>query len=109
MKRLQELKENDKLFKQVLKIAQAESEMAMGVNPTDRSQANVGLLNEGDFDYIEKICVIVDQRLRDCDWLEKTLDNIENKYTRTMGGIRFDDELFKSGRSILENYLKEIE
>ncbi len=113
LKTMEELKNNEDLFKQILKIAQFESELDMGVNPSDFEQANVGYLTEKDFEYIKKVCVLVEKRLRDPNWLEEIIDKIENKYvektnTITIGGIRFDDELFKGGRGILESYIKEL-
>jgi hypothetical protein len=112
LKRIEELRKNDILLKKVIKIAQFESELDMGVNPLNFEQANVGYLTKQDFGYIKKVCVLVDKRLQDSNWLIKTLDNIENKYKakhNTVGGIRFDDELFKVGRGTLETYLKTLD
>lgn len=112
LKTIEELKKDEILFKKVLRIAQFESELDMGVNPASFEQANVGYLSERDFEYIKKVCVLVEKRLRDSSWLSQTLDNIENKYAtkqHTAGGIRFDDELFKVGRGILESYQRELD
>lgn len=109
--RIEELRENEVLFKKVLNIAQFESELDMGVNPRNLEQANVRFLTKNDFEYIKKVSALVEKRLRDSNWLEKTLHIIENKYVArksTIGGIRFDDELFKVGRGILETYLKDL-
>ena len=112
IKTIEELKENELLFKKVLKIAQFESELDMGVNPNNLEQANVKYLTEHDFEYIKKVSALVEKRLRNSDWLEKTLDIIENKFyakKTTVVGIKFDNELFKVGRGILESYLIELE
>ncbi len=112
LKAIEELKKDETLFKKILKIAQFESELDMGVNPSDFEQAHVRFLSEKDFEYIRKVCELVEKRLRDSNWLAKTLNKIENMYkvkSNTIGGIKFDDELFKVGRGILESYHKEID
>jgi hypothetical protein len=109
-KRFQEIKSNKILFRKIIRIAQFESELDLGVNPLDFEQANVGNLTENDFEYIRKVCVLVEKRFQDSNWLAKTLHNIENKTyikRRINRGIRFDDELFKAGRGVLESFLKE--
>ena len=112
LKTIEELRDNKALFKKVLKIAQFESELDMGVNPKSLEQAHVRYLTEDDFDYIRKVSALVEKRLLDADWLEKTLDRIATKYLvrkPIVGGVKFDDELFKVGRGILESYLKDLE
>lgn len=97
------------LFKKVLRIAQYESELDLGVNPKKVEQANVAYLSEQDFEYIKRVCSRVEIRLNDPDWLCETIQKIENKSNLVFSksrGIRFDDELFKTGRGILENYNK---
>ena len=82
------------------------------VNPNNLEQANVKYLTEHDFEYIKKVSALVEKRLRNSDWLEKTLDIIGNKFyakKTTVVGIKFDNELFKVGRGILESYLIELE
>ncbi len=111
IERVQELKNDETLFKKVVKIAQFESELDLGVNPKSFDQAKVGNLTENDFEYIKKVCVLVEKRLRDPDWIRKTLGDIENLYkvkSSFIRGIRFDDELFKAGRGILETYLRDL-
>ena len=98
------------LSKTIIRIAQYESEIELGVNPSDFEQANTGNLTEEDFEYIRKIGVLVEKRLKDSDWLTKTINDIERKLVESynpISGIRFNDELFKVGRGILENFLKE--
>ncbi len=112
LKIIKELKENEVLFKQVLNIAQFESELDMGVNPQNLEQANVGYLTEKDFEYINKVSNLVQNRLQNSDWLKKTLHTINNKFLPKkdpLVGVKFDDELFKIGRGILESYLKDLE
>jgi len=109
---LNELKKDEALFKRVLKVAQFESEMDMGVNPKSTDQANTGYLTEKDFEYIRKVCKLVEKRLKDSKWLAKTIETVEDRYRPQVSptrGIRFDDELFKVGRGILESYLNELE
>ena len=111
-KNFEELKNNEELSKKVVRIAQFESELDLGVNPRKLEQANVGYLTEKDFEYIRRVCVLVEKRLHDPVWLTQTLEDIENKKEkkyRSTRGIKFDDELFKTGRGILENYLKDKE
>lgn len=103
-------KDNKLLSKKIIRIAQYESEVELGVNPSNFEQANTGNLTKKDFDYIRRVCVLVEKRLKDQDWLTKTLGDIERKavvHDNPIGRIRFDDELFKAGRGILEKYLKE--
>jgi hypothetical protein len=109
-KRFAEIKTNETLFRKIIRIAQYESELDLGVNPSNFEQANVGNLTEKDFEYIRKVCVLVEKRFQNPHWLTKTVDAIEKKqeikyYSRR--GVRFDDELFKTGRGILETFLKE--
>ena len=109
-KRFEALANNQVLLKRVIRIAQFESELDLGVNPSSFDQADTGYLTEKDFDYIRKVTVLVEKRLKDSDWLTKTIDEIDFKSAikwEAISGIRFDDELFKAGRGILETFLKE--
>jgi len=111
IKTIQELKDNGPLFKKIIKIAQFESELDLGVNPKNFDQAKAANLTENDFEYISKVCLLVEKRLRDPAWIRKTVDDIENLFKVKSGsirGIRFDDELFKAGRGILETYLRDL-
>jgi len=108
--RLEALQNDEALLRKVIRIAQFESEVDLGVNPTNQSQANTGNLTEQDFEYIKRVCILVEKRLKDSVWLTNTLDEIENKsiYSRQRTrGVRFDDELFKAGRGILESVINE--
>jgi len=108
--RLEALQNDEALLRKVIRIAQFESEVDLGVNPTNQSQANTGNLSEQDFEYIKRVCVLVEKRLKDSIWLTNTLDEIENKSTysrQRTRGVRFDDELFKAGRGILESVINE--
>jgi hypothetical protein len=109
-KTLNELKDNEELFKKVIRIAQRESEIDMGVNPSDNEQADTGKLTKKDFEYIRKVCALVELKLQNAEWLEQTLENIDkrsgSKHSK-IAGIRFDDELFKAGRGVLQSYLDE--
>jgi len=106
-----ELLGNDEiLLRKVIRIAQFESEIDLGVNPTSKNQAHTNYLSEQDFDYIKRVGGLVKKRLKDSNWLVKTLDSIENKVipsNKTVRGVRFDDELFKAGRGILESFINE--
>jgi hypothetical protein len=108
--RFESLGSNEVLLRKVIRIAQFESEVDLGVNPNSLSQANTGYLTEQDFEYIQRVCVLVEKRLKDSNWLVKTLDSIDNKSVlnkEIRRGVRFDDELFKAGRGILESFLNE--
>jgi hypothetical protein len=108
--RFESLAQNEILLRKVIRIAQFESELDLGVNPTSSDQANTGQLTEQDFEYIQKVCVLVEKRLKDSNWLLRTLDSIDNKSAMNrdeIRGVRFDDELFKAGRGILESFLNE--
>ena len=108
--RFESLGRNEILLRKVIRIAQFESEVDLGVNPTSSDQANTGDLTEQDFEYIHRVCVLVEKRLKDSNWLLKTLDSIENKSAMNrdaIRGVRFDDELFKAGRGILESFINE--
>lgn len=108
--RFELLEGNEVLLRKVIRIAQYESELDLGVNPKSREQANTGYLSEKDFEYIKRVCVLVEKRLKDSHWLLKTIDSIHNKPVlkiQTLRGLRFDDELFKAGRGILESIIHE--
>lgn len=108
--RFESLGRNEILLRKVIRIAQFESELDLGVNPTSSEQANTGLLTEQDFEYIQRVCVLVEKRLKDSNWLLNTLDSIDNKSAinrEAVRGVRFDDELFKAGRGILESFINE--
>ena len=101
------LMNNEDLLRKIIRVAQFESEIDLGVNPLSLSQAKTGNLSEQDFEYISRVCLLVEKRLKDPNWIESTLDLIKNKPTisnDTIRGVRFDDELFKAGRGILEAY-----
>lgn len=103
-------KGNELLSKTIIRIAQYESEIELGVNPSDFEQADTGNLTERDFEYIRRIGFLVEEKLKDSDWLAKTINDIERKLVENynpISGIRFNDELFKVGRGILQNFLKE--
>lgn len=108
--RFESLGHNEILVRKVIRIAQFESEVDLGVNPACSEQANTGYLTEQDFEYIKRVCVLVEKRLKDSNWLLKTLDSIDNKSSvvkEVRRGVRFDDELFKAGRGILQSFINE--
>lgn len=109
---INEFRNNKALYKKVLRIAQFQSEVDLGVNPKNSDQADVSSLSEVDFGYINKVCKLVETRLNDTKWLIKTIHEIKNKFKPTpesKRGVRYNDELYKPGRGILENYLKKLE
>jgi hypothetical protein len=109
---LRQLKSDKALYRKVLRIAQFESEVDMGVNPKNSDQADVSALTESDFGYINKVCLLVERRMNNPKWILKTTKEIENKFGSQKNisrGIRFNDELYKGGRGILEDHLREIE
>ncbi|OQA99774.1 MAG: hypothetical protein BWY22_00213 [Bacteroidetes bacterium ADurb.Bin217] len=108
--RFELLEGNEILLRKVIRIAQFESELDLGVNPRSLEQANTGYLTENDFEYIKRVCVLVEKRLKDSNWLKNTIESIHNKSElkiQTIRGLRFDDELFKAGRGILESIINE--
>src|SRR6056297_2662842 len=97
IKTVEELKKYDALYCEVLKNAQFESEIELGVNPQSVDQANVNYLSEEDSEYIEKVYRLVAKRLNDSKWLVKTLKTIKEKFLtspKTIKGVTFDNELF---------------
>ena len=109
-KRILDLINDDLLLKKVIGYAYYESELARGVNPKRQEQAHIGNFSESDFDYIHKVSRLVEKRLQSIQWIERTLDKIENQeaeFEIPVHGVRFDDELFKGGRDILRNHLFE--
>lgn len=112
IKTVQQLKSHKTLYKRVLRIAQFESEVDMGVNPKNFDQADVSALTASDFGYIAKVCALVEKRLNNPNWIVDTIHEIENKFKtkpeRTRG-IKFNDELFKANRGILESHLQEMD
>ncbi len=110
IKTLEELKNHKALYKKVLRKAQFEAELDMGVNPKSSDQADVSKLTASDFKYISRVCLRVEERLNDSCWIVNAIHEIENRLkprTDSQKGIRYNDELFKGGRGILENYLEE--
>lgn len=100
----------DKLCKKIIRYAQYEAEIELGVNPSDYSQADTGNLSEKDFEYIQRVEAIVEKKLKNFDWVDKTINFIKGDYNflnSPIRGIKFDDELFRAGRGILEYYLKD--
>ncbi|PLX15131.1 MAG: hypothetical protein C0599_17310 [Salinivirgaceae bacterium] len=109
---VQQLRKDATLYKKVLRIAQFESEVDMGVNPKNSDQADVSALTEADFGYIGKVCFLVEKRLNNPKWVIKTVDEVENKFkskSNLSRGIRYNDELFKANRGILEDHLHSLE
>lgn len=109
---VEELKDHKILYKKILHVAQLESEIDMGVNPRNNDQADVSQLTETDFEYISKVCLLVEKRLNDSSWLINAIHQIDNKFKNNRGvarGIRFDDELYKGGRGILEEHMRQLE
>ncbi len=109
---VEELKNHEGLYKKLLNIAQFESELDLGVNPKNFDQADVSKLSERDAEYISKVCLLAAKRMNNATWITNTLKAIERKFethAQTQNGIRFDDELFKVGRGILEHYLEGLE
>lgn len=106
---IKDLMEYTELYKKVLKRAQFESEIELGVNPSNQNQTDVSALTESDVGYINKVCILVENKLNDIKWILNTIKCIEDKYkdTSKTNGIKFNDELYKPGRGILEDYLKE--
>lgn len=100
-----ELINNSKLYKEVKRIAYSESEIDLGVNPLCNAQAKTSYLSEKDFDYIERVTRLVENRMSDNSWITKTI-NLLNSNSQVAKGIRFDDELYKPGRGILKSFLK---
>ncbi len=111
IKSLEELKKHENLYKKVLKMAQFESEVDMGVNPKNVDQANISNLTEEDFGYINEVNDLVTRRLNNTDWLANKLQSIEDLFKSkpaSYKGTKNNNELFKGGRGILEDHLKEI-
>jgi hypothetical protein len=102
---LVELINNSNLYKEVKRIAYSESEIDLGVNPICNAQAKTSYLSERDFDYIAKVSRLVESRMSDNRWLNKTILLLKNN-SHSCKGIRFDDELYKPGRGILKSFLK---
>lgn len=110
IKSLEELKNHNPLYKKVLKIAQFESEVDLGVNPKNVDQADISNLSEKDFDYINEVSTLVSQRLNNRVWLTRTLQSIEDLFKpkpASYKGTQNNNELFKGGRGILEHHLKD--
>ncbi|PLX15130.1 MAG: hypothetical protein C0599_17305 [Salinivirgaceae bacterium] len=110
IKTLEDLKKYDALYKEVLRVAQFESEVELGVNPKSLDQADVTYLSENDAGYINDVYKLVAKRLNNNKWLVKTVKIIEEKFLASpdsIKGVKFDNELFKGSKGILEDYLKE--
>ncbi len=98
------------LCKKIIRIAQYESEIELGVNPSDFEQANTCYLTERDFEYINRVEALVEKKLKNLEWINATIDKIKGNaalFNYPLRGVKFDDELFRAGRGILENYLIE--
>ena len=104
-----EFKISKDLWRKILRVAQFNSEIELGVNPLDIAQAKVSFLSQDDFGYIDKVDQLVEEKIRDLDWVTKTLNKIaptKSENISSNAGIKFNDELFKGGRGILQRYLK---
>jgi hypothetical protein len=110
IKTLDDVKQFEALYKEVLHIAEFESEVELGVNPKSLDQADVTYLSENDSEYIDKVYKLVSKRLNDDKWLIKTVKIIEERFLASpdsIKGVKYDNELFKGHKGILEDYLKE--
>jgi hypothetical protein len=110
IKTIDDLKKYDSLYKEVLNIAQFESEVQLGVNPKSLDQADVTLLSDNDSHYIDQVYKLVATLLNDSNWIIKTVKKIEKRFLASpdsIKGVKFNDEIFKSNKGILEEYLKE--
>jgi len=110
MKNLDKITNNEdtkELQDKLKRIAYSESEMDLGTNPQDKEQALVRRLSRQDFDYTSKIETLVKKKLNDPIWIKNTKKIIEENENKEPSGIKFNDELYKSGRDILKSYAKE--
>jgi hypothetical protein len=108
---LEQLKQNKNLYKHVLRVAQFQSEMELGVNPSNVDQADVSNISKNDIDYINKVCTLAKKRLNNKNWIKTTLQEIDNLTKAdhmSRKGTQNNNELFKGGRGILEEHLKKI-
>ena len=104
---IQYLKENLSLYKHVRRIAQFESEVDLGTNPLNKGQAKVSKLTPSDFNYINTVNELVQQRLNNPIWLTETIRFTLNFHTpiKRPEQVKFNDELYKSGRGILQDFI----
>lgn len=101
-----EVNKDEKILKELKKIAYSTAEIELGTNVQD--EAEVNKLGPNDFDYISRVEKLVKSKLENPQWVEDTKKKIMNK-TIKFPGIKTDDELFKSGHGFLESYAKSKE
>src|ERR1035437_5521427 len=92
--------EEKELQDNLKRMAYSESEMNLGTNPSSKEQADVYHLNDNDFDYISKVETLAKNKLNDPTWIKEAKEKINKKPS----SIKSDDELFKSGRGILQSH-----
>lgn len=63
--KMEDLIQNEELLHKIVRVAQFESELDLGVNPSNKEQAHVNYLTEKDFEYIRRVSVLVEKRLLD--------------------------------------------
>jgi hypothetical protein len=97
----------EELQRKLRQMAYAEAEIDLGVNPSDEEQAEIYKLGKKDFGYVAKADALAREKLNNPDWVKRATEKINKEINRESSGIKFNDELYHSGRGILESYNKE--
>jgi len=95
---------DDKELQNKIKLmAYADSERELGTNPANNEQASVGKLSRKDFDYISRVEALAQEKLNNPVWI----NNVKKRIDEKLSDIKFNDELYHSGKGILESHAKE--
>lgn len=88
--------------KDIIRLAYFESEIELGTNPRSITQAHPKNISVENFGYIDKVIANVEKKINDSKWLSSAKIKLEDK-KYNFSGIKFNDELYKPGRGILNS------
>ena len=97
---------DNEILNKLKRRAYIEAEVDLGTNA--QAKAEVSKLGPNDFNYIYRVEELVKQKLNNPGWVKNTKEQIEGGAGKP-SGIKANDELYHSGRGILESYAKEQE
>ena len=95
--------DDKELQEKIKQIAYADSERELGTNPANNEQARVAKLSRKDFGYILTVEALAQKKLNDPAWI----DDVKKRINKGLSDIKFNDELYHSGRGILESHARE--
>lgn len=96
--------EEEEMSKKLKQRAYSEAEVELGTNA--QAKAEVGKLGSNDFDYISKVEKLVENKLKDPEWVNRTKDNIKNQYVSKKNN---DDKTIGTNKDILMSHAHRID